>query len=195
MALIFQYGSNLDSERLNSPQRLRGEARYLGLAMTREPYELGFTVWSEGNGCAAADLVPGGTGPAWGALYEIPDALVRRETAGNRPSMDSIENEGVEYRRTQIEICQPNGQLLKGGAITWLVVNRRHDLRTELHYVRHILRGLLAKQVPRDYLMRAQRSILANNPALREPVNAFIARQTTPEETPSVTATAEGRIS
>ena len=174
MAIIFQYGSNLDSERLNSSQRLRGDARYLGLACTREPCELGFTVWSEGNGCAAADLIPGGSQPAWGALYEIPDALIRRDTAGDRPSMDSIENEGAEYRRTRIDVCHPDGQPVAAPVLTWLVAQRRYDLYTEFHYVRHILSGLFNKQVPADYLNRVRRNILDNNPRLQPSVDQFI---------------------
>ena len=175
MAIIFQYGSNLNSERLNSQQRLRGEARYLGLACTTEPHELGFTVWSEGNDCAAADLIPGGSQPAWGALYEIPDALVRRESASGRPSMASIENEGVEYHCCRINVCRPDGRPLAEGALTWLAAARRYDLKTEFHYVRHILTGLLDKGVPDDYLRRVRHSILQNNARLQSSVDHFIA--------------------
>ena len=174
MTIIFQYGSNLNSERLNSQQRLRDEARYLGLAYTREPHELGFTVWSEGNGCAAADLVPGGTQPAWGALYEIPDSLVRRESAGERPSMASIENEGVEYHCCRINVCLAHGQPLAEDALTWLAAARRYDLKTEFHYVRHILAGLLNKGAPHDYLHRVRDSILKNNPILQPSVDHFM---------------------
>ena len=174
MAIIFQYGSNLNSERLNSQQRLRGEARYLGLVYTREPHALGFTVWSEGNGCAAADLIPGGSQPAWGMLYEIPDALVRRDSAGQRPSMDSIENEGVEYHRTRIAVCHPDGNPVDSTVLTWLACDPRHDLKTEFHYVRHILTGLLTRQAPDNYLRRVRLSILRNNPGLQPAVDTYI---------------------
>lgn len=65
MPLLFQYGSNCDTTRLNSPERLAGAAEDLGWAETIEEYDLAFDVWSGGNKCAASDLVPApGTGPA-----------------------------------------------------------------------------------------------------------------------------------
>ena len=57
MPLIFQYGSNCDTERLNSPERLAGAAIERGRAQSMDEYEIEFDVWSNGNGCAAADLV------------------------------------------------------------------------------------------------------------------------------------------
>ena len=64
--LIFQYGSNCDTQRLNSPKGLGGAAICSVAAQTVREYEITFNVWSEGNGCAAGDLVPApGTGRAW----------------------------------------------------------------------------------------------------------------------------------
>jgi hypothetical protein len=73
MHLIFQYGSNCLTERLNGPQRLKGAADVEDRAKTVNEYEIAFDVWSDGNACAAADLVPEyGTGRlAWGVLYQI----------------------------------------------------------------------------------------------------------------------------
>ena len=79
MALVFQYGSNVSRGRLNAASRLKGRARFLCAVQTQEDYELSFTVWSEGNGCAAADLVPRGSRKIWGALYDIPDEYVYRK--------------------------------------------------------------------------------------------------------------------
>lgn len=177
MTIIFQYGSNLDTERLNSRPRLRGDARYLGLARTLEPHQLSFTVWSEGNRCAAADLVPDSGRRIWGALYEVPDDLIRRETAGTRPSMDSIENEGVEYRRTLIRVEPATPDVAATEALTWLVQHRREGLRTAFHYVRHILAGLLASNAPPDYLAYVRERILTNNPALQAQVDGFLKAQ------------------
>src|SRR5689334_20407462 len=108
--LIFQYGSNTSSDRLNSADRLRGDARDLGLARTRDHHILSFTVWSDSNECAAADLIPGGDTPAWGVLYEIPDFLVIKGQGRGRKTLDGIE--GPRYERVQIEIVPPaNGPL------------------------------------------------------------------------------------
>ncbi len=56
--LLFQYGSNCNAERLNNPDRLNSAATNPTRAETIEEYDLAFYVWSQGNGCAASDLVP-----------------------------------------------------------------------------------------------------------------------------------------
>jgi len=38
---------------------MKGDAKPVGIAYTKDDYELDFTVWSNGNQCAAADIVPG----------------------------------------------------------------------------------------------------------------------------------------
>jgi hypothetical protein len=75
MPLVFQYGSNCLEERLNSPERLNGGARYDGRAQTVDQYEIVFDVWSRGNGCAAADLraVETREQHVWGVLYQVTD--------------------------------------------------------------------------------------------------------------------------
>jgi len=54
---VFQYGSNCSATRLNSRERLGGAAIPIGIAETVEEYQLQFDVWSDGNNCAAADIV------------------------------------------------------------------------------------------------------------------------------------------
>lgn len=164
MALLFQYGSNTSIARLNSEARLAGAAQRLGIAHTETEYEFDFTVWSEENGCAAADLVPGGGRRIWGVLYDVPDPLIRRETAGGRRSMDAIECEGKHYRRTTIPLRDPAGETLE--AITYLVLDPVWGLPTSTDYVNHVLRGLHENRVPADYLAYVESRIVANNPAL-----------------------------
>jgi hypothetical protein len=95
MALVFQYGSNTSSRRINSDDRLHGDAKSLGLAFTVGQYDLGFTVWSKGNNCAAVDLVRARNRKVDGVLFEIPDHLLSKETSGERRSLDQIE--GPKY--------------------------------------------------------------------------------------------------
>ena len=97
MALVFQYGSNLSSERINSDSRLKGDARPVGIAYTEDDFELDFSVWSKGNNCAAADIIPGAGRKIWGVIYEIPDYLIERTSAKerDRKSLDAIE--GVDF--------------------------------------------------------------------------------------------------
>lgn len=172
MALVFQYGSNTCTARLNSPGRLNGAARRIGLACTLEDREFDFTVWSRQNGCAAADLLPGGGRRIWGVLYEVPDPLIRRETAGGRISLDAVEREGLNYRRTRIAIALRDGTEVSGGALTYVVRRPVAGLRTSAEYVGHILRGLRHARVPDDYLAYLKRRILANNPALHPVVRS-----------------------
>src|SRR5205823_6233305 len=115
------YGSNADANRLNGADRLRGRASVIGLAATVEPYELAFRVWSKTNRCAAADLVRQGTSPAWGVLFEVPDYLLTRVTAGTERSFDEIEAEGVNYRRFWLPVRDTSGRVMI--ALTYVVIN------------------------------------------------------------------------
>src|SRR5437899_2593143 len=76
MALVFQYGSNCSAERLNRPTRLNGLAQVSGIAETAKDYTLAFEVWSDGNKCAASDIVSAPGWKVWDVLYEIPDDFV-----------------------------------------------------------------------------------------------------------------------
>ncbi len=77
MTLVFQYGSNMSVARLNSNDRLDGDAKTIGVARTAESFELMFSVWSKTNNCAAADLVPSKIGRSvYGVVYDIPDFLL-----------------------------------------------------------------------------------------------------------------------
>ena len=42
MVLVWQYGSNMDEERINDPERLKGAAKFVGLAVKRR-YKSAFT--------------------------------------------------------------------------------------------------------------------------------------------------------
>ena len=166
MKLVFQYGSNTSSGRLNSQDRLQGEVRVVGLARTVECFELDFTVWSQQNDCAAADLVPGAGRTIWGVLYQIPVHLIERHTAGERNSLDAIENEGRNYVRVPIDVRLADGGRVDGEAITYVVRQRREGLATSFAYARHILEGLREHDAPGDYVDYVKRRITRNNAAL-----------------------------
>ena len=74
---------------------------FIGSAETVEEFQLAFDVWSKKRQCAAADIVPSPGNRVWGALYEVPDFLIERDTseAQGRKSLDAIEGEGFNYRR------------------------------------------------------------------------------------------------
>ena len=73
MPLVFQYGSNADADRLNSPNRLNGDATDLRRVQTVDKYEIAFNKWSNRGQNAAADLVKPRYGGQriWGVLYEV----------------------------------------------------------------------------------------------------------------------------
>lgn len=173
MALVFQYGSNTSSERINSNDRMRGDACPVGIAYTEDDFELEFTVWSHGNQCAAANIVPDSGRKIWGILYEIPDYLIRRETSRNRRSLDAIEGECRNYHRTIVALRYPNGLPVERGAIVYVVPNRTSGLRTSLEYARHVIGGLLEHNVPGAYIEYVKERVIANNPDLRNAIGVL----------------------
>lgn len=72
MALVFQYGSNCSENQINGQTRLRGDARFIGVAETVDDFQLGFTVWGEKRQCAASDLVPCPGRKVYGAYLKCP---------------------------------------------------------------------------------------------------------------------------
>ncbi len=164
MALVFQYGSNMSVARLNGEDRLAGDARLIGVVRTEDSFDLMFTVWSKSNACAAADLVPSTTGRIiYGVLYEVPDFLLSRDTAKqrNRKSLDAIEGEGTNYVRVMINLTTKSGSTVS--ANTYLVKERRLDIKTSVAYVQHILLGLKQHDIPEEYRQYVRSKIIENN--------------------------------
>lgn len=161
--LIFQYGSNLSSQRLNSPERLQGQARVVDIAHTVTGWRFGFPVWGGINDCAAAGILPGGDKPVWGVIYEIPDTWV---VHGDGVSLDRIENEGVDYDRGPIDLQLTDGREPPAPVHTYHPRDPRHDRITQWHYVEHILAGVDEHGLPEYYRRRLERAIIDNNPSL-----------------------------
>ena len=165
--LVFQYGSNMSSKRLNSPERLAGDAKRLGIAYTVYPYRLCFPVWSKTNSCAAASICPASDGrPIFGVLYEIPESLVYRQKARalNLKSLDAIEGEGVNYDRTEIYVVQSDGAVIS--ATTYLARKAGPERKTSADYVRYILTGLAENDMPPAYREYVAACIVQSNPEL-----------------------------
>lgn len=163
--LVFQYGSNCLESEINGKNRLRGDAKFIGIAETVEDYELAFDVFSDGRHCGASDILPRSGGKVWGALYEIPEYLIGRETTPpGRRSLDAIEGEGRNYERREIEVRKRDGRIDR--VLTYTVRNPRDGLKTNLDYVRCIIAGLRERGVPGEYIDKVKRIAAANNPAL-----------------------------
>lgn len=169
MALVFQYGSNMSVARLNSPERLAGDARVVGIARTAELFDLAFSVWSKSNECAAANLTKNSTGRSvYGVLYEVPDFLLSRDAAKakNRRSLDAIEGEGTNYVRAMIDVIADDNATVR--ALTYLVKCPKADLKTSAAYVSHILAGLREHGMPVEYWQYVRAKILENNADLKD---------------------------
>ena len=172
MALVFQYGSNLSTTRLNGPDRLNGGARVLGVAQTVERFHLDFTVWSHHNNCAAADLLADVTGRSiYGVVYEILDSLVFGYH--DHMTLDRIEHEGTSYRRQQIAV-RVKGAEKPIFVWTYRVIHPRVGLKTELDYVRHLLIGMEEHDFPSGYQAYVIQRILSNHSQLEQSLDKLL---------------------
>ena len=151
MTKVFQYGSNCNAQRLNSPERLNCAAHSLGRAQTVDCFEIAFDVWSTKNKCAAADLIRSGNTPAWGVLYEIPEDYVDGPYSPDRKTLKEIE--GPKYEKQCIKVTA-KGQT--HWAVTFLVKKseRVSGKPTSSAYVCHIVKGLRDHCVPEEYVDR-----------------------------------------
>jgi hypothetical protein len=170
MALVFQYGSNCSDSEINSRDRLRGDAKFAGIAETVEDFELAFDVDSTNRGCAASDIVRMPGSKVWGVLYEIPDYLLGRQSAQarGRKSFDAIEGEGSNYKRETIQVRRPNGEIVS--VLTYTVKDPKPGLRTNIAYVRHIVYGLREHKISDEYIANVKAIAAANNPDIAEEV-------------------------
>jgi hypothetical protein len=173
MTLVFQYGSNCSDAEINSDKRLRGDAAFVGIAETVEEFDLAFDVQSKVRGCAAADIVRTRGSKVWGVLYEVPQDLIRQETAEalGRRSLDAIEAEGKNYKRVPIAVRLFDGQVVE--AVTYTVRNPGKGLTASIDYVRLIVHGLRERGAPIGYIDRVKTIAMANNPAIAAAVEGL----------------------
>ncbi len=160
MAIVFQYGSNTCTARINSPKRLKGDARPIEKAQTVDDYDIVFDVYSHTNQCATADLIPTPGHKAWGVLYDIPNDLIR----GNRTDRKTLEQiEGPRYEEKNIRVRKQNGEIIN--AVTYLVRphDRCNDLATLVWYVSWIVYGLRDHSVPEEYISHVQEIAIQTN--------------------------------
>lgn len=164
MAVVFQYGSNISEERINSSTRLNGKAKKIGIANTLENFEFDFTVWSQKNNCATADLIPNFGRKIFGVLYSIPDDSVYRELCPKGEiCLDQIEGEGKTYIRQVIKVANIEDNKIVE-AVTYFVKKREFGLLTSLDYVTHILDGMKRNKIPNEYIEYVISRIKSNNP-------------------------------
>jgi cation transport regulator ChaC len=168
---VFQYGSNCSAERLNSRERLGGAAIPIGIAETVEDYQLEFDVWSDGNNCAAADMVKTQGKKVWGVLYEIPGDFVRGKREDKRKTLQQIEGKSYEA----IRICLRDTCGIEQRATTFVAreKDRRGGIKTSLEYVRHIVTGLREQAVRNEYIEELKKTAAENNPEIKRAIEAL----------------------
>lgn len=174
MALVFQYGSNMSTERLNSVNRLNGFAKFKAIAYTKDKYDLVFDIWSNTNKCAAADIIYGSGRTIWGVIYEIPNELIERDKTNQKKTLDGIEGEGSNYEKAQISLFSSDGKAIQESVITYTGLCRNHDIKTSFDYVINILRGLKEHNMPNDYVEYVKRQINGNNSELESLIIEFL---------------------
>lgn len=165
---VFQYGSNTSRNRINSPERLAGAARFPRLAQTLEKYELSFTVWSKSNNCAAADLVPDPDRGRniIGVLYRIPEDRVRRMPTSTEKTLTEIE--GPNYHEVPTKVRTQSGRTVKAQTFVVRSNCRQEGIQTSACYVDHILAGLREHGAPQEYIDYVKERAFNNNPTLRK---------------------------
>ncbi len=153
---IFQYGSNVDINRLNAPERLGGAATRVGRATTVDRFDLQFNVYSCGQKCGVANLIPGGR-IIYGALYDIPDDRVYRDKKINGlKTLDEIEGEGSSYHRKLVTVCCDGEEY---EATTYLASSDDAEKKTTREYANHITSGLRVIGAPQEYIDYVERCI------------------------------------
>lgn len=150
MPLVFQYGSNCTTARLNGPNRLDGKAVDRGKAQTVEDFDIAFDAYSRTNGCAASDIVAAPGKKAWGVLFEIPEDFIRGKRNDGKKTLEQIE--GPRYEEKPINVMDREGK--QCGATTFVVgqAARRPGLATSAAYVSWIVYGLRDHGVPEDWI-------------------------------------------
>jgi len=168
LEIVFQYGSNCSTTRLNSGERLGGAAHPRGIAETVQNYQLQFDVWSDGNNCAAADIVKTPGKKVWGVLYDIPADFVRGRRKDKKKTLEQIEGQRYEA----VCICVRDRSGVEQEATTFVARpnERRSGIRTSLDYVRHIITGLREQAVCDEYIQEVKRIAAENNPSIRQDV-------------------------
>jgi len=148
--MLFQYGSNMDPKRLNSPDRLNSAARDPAVARL-QGWGVRFDLYSEGNRCAVTDMIPSAREHVEGVLYRVPYGLVVAPR-GQRSRMDIIEGAGLgsgrsNYKRQKICVLR-DGKKVEARTYVGTVAGRRRflrqsveDRRVSADYFEHVLVG------------------------------------------------------
>lgn len=163
--LLFQYGSNMDPDLLNSGARLDGAAEILGLARLNG-WGIRFDLYSEIRECAVTDIIPSAREHVQGVLYRVPYRMIVAPR-GQRSRMDKIEGAKLgkesNYKRLKISVLR-NGEKIEARTYVGTVLGRRRFLRrsdSDRHvskaYFGHVLAGAKRFKFSKRYIAYLRR--------------------------------------
>jgi len=164
VVMVWQFGSNMDEVRLNSPKRLSGSARFVGLAIKRG-YKLAFTHTSS-EGVGTSDILESEPSDyVIGVLYQIPETKI--------PKLRSIEgvNSGAYKEVDDFEVTKlderinETNQILQ--VVTYIVIHKEKNPQTNSEYANHVLKGIKNHRMGREYFGKITKIILENNPDIK----------------------------
>jgi gamma-glutamylcyclotransferase (GGCT)/AIG2-like uncharacterized protein YtfP len=172
MVFIFQYGSHVDVDALNSPDQLGGRARHIGPARLPN-HSLTFDLYSKSLQSAVADVVPKARSEVLGALYEIPDHLLFGQR-GKQSHMDVIEEDNLRgtgnYQKRCVEVIDSDGKTVEAWAYIGTNKGRKrfNERREEgqaisSRYVRRMLSGYARTGFPKTYITKIKKIAQGHN--------------------------------
>jgi AIG2 family protein len=158
---VFQYGSNMNQDRLNSPERLNKKAKKPRVARL-DGWGIRFDLYSKLNGCGVTDIGKAASEYVLGVLYDVPVCLVV-PVAGGRSRMDKFEGavpDGTgNYERIRVTVQEKNGH--KISAITYAGTDtgrgrfnrkRAEERQVSQDYFGHLKIGAELFRFPPDYM-------------------------------------------
>jgi hypothetical protein len=147
--VLFQYGSNMDPDRLNAVERLGGAAQVVGSCHLKN-WGVRFDLYSETNQCGVTDITPSVRERVEGVLYQVPYRLVIA-SRGQRSRMDEIEGSGrgsrSNYKREKVMVWR-NREKVEARTYIGTVAGRKRFLsrshkerQVSEAYFKHVLSG------------------------------------------------------
>jgi gamma-glutamylcyclotransferase (GGCT)/AIG2-like uncharacterized protein YtfP len=170
MVIVWQYGSNMDEDRLNSGARLNGAARFIGLAI-KSGYRLAFTHVNK-CGVGTADVIESSSEDfVIGCLYDIPENMMHK--------LDEIEgvNSGSYNRLCDFDVVKLDENLKQTSkkviAQTYVVVQKDKNPKTDGDYANHILKGIREHRMGESYFNKVKQIILESNPTIERELISY----------------------
>jgi len=157
---LFQYGSNMDPDRLNSAKRLNGAAHQTGAARLKG-WGVRFDLHGELAQGGVTDIVRSAKEHVEGVLYKVPYRLVVAPR-GERSAMDRIEGAGLgkdsNYKRLKVSVWK-DGRKIEARTYVGTVAGRERFLRRSAEdrlvskdYFGHVLTGAKRFKFSKRYI-------------------------------------------